>query len=81
MIDFGLPDQPGHEKIIAAYERVFKACQQTGTWAGMGGVYDRELMDRYINAGARMLLAGNDLRMMMSAATDQATFLRGCLKA
>ena len=81
MIDFGLPDQPGHEKIIAAYEKVLKACQQTGTWAGMGGVYDRELMDRYIHAGARMLLAGNDLRMMMSAATDQATFLRGCLEA
>ncbi|MGY8992325.1 MAG: HpcH/HpaI aldolase family protein [Rhodospirillales bacterium] len=79
MIDLGLPDQPGHTKVIEAYETVFEACKNAGVWAGMGGVYDRSLMDRYINYGARMLLAGNDLRMMMSAATDQATFLRGCL--
>jgi len=79
MIDLGLPDQPQHEKVIAAYEAVIRACTEAGKWAGMGGVYDRNLMERYIREGARMLLAGNDLRMMMSAATDQANFLRECL--
>jgi 4-hydroxy-2-oxoheptanedioate aldolase len=78
MIDLGLPDQPAHADVIAAYETVLDACKRAGTWAGMGGVYDRDLMQRYIARGARMLLAGNDLRMLMAAATDQAQFLRGC---
>ena len=80
MIDLDLPDQPGHAKVIAAYEPVFVACEKAGKWAGMGGVYDRRLMQHDIGRGARMLLAGNDLRMMMAAATDQSSFLRYCLK-
>jgi 4-hydroxy-2-oxoheptanedioate aldolase len=45
----------------------------------MGGVYSDELMKRYVGMGMRMILSGGDVGMLMQAAAQRATFLRGCL--
>ena len=43
----------------------------------MGGVYDQEVAARYIQMGARMVLAGSDHNLLLDAATRRAEFLRG----
>ena len=42
----------------------------------MGGVYDEKLMQRYIDMGARFILAGGDLGFLMDGAAKRAALLR-----
>jgi 4-hydroxy-2-oxoheptanedioate aldolase len=77
-MELGIPGQFGHAKVAAAYESVIAACRKHGKWAGMGGIYTEDMMATYIAMGARLVLAGADLGMLMGAATQRAKFLRGC---
>jgi 2-keto-3-deoxy-L-rhamnonate aldolase RhmA len=43
---------------------------------GMAGVYQEPLMQRYIQMGARFILSGNDVALLMASATQRAGFLR-----
>jgi len=36
-------------------------------------------MKRYIGRGMRLVLAGNDISILLAAAQEQATFARSCL--
>jgi 2-keto-3-deoxy-L-rhamnonate aldolase RhmA len=65
----GIPGQVGHERISEYYKMVAKACKKHGKWMGMGGVPQPELQEKYINMGARFLLAGQDLTYLLGAAT------------
>ncbi len=76
-IEMGIAGQIGHEKVAAAYEKVLGACAAHGTYAGLGGVYRPDLMERYIGMGFRLVLAGNDLPFMAAAAKERSAFLRG----
>ena len=76
--EMGIPGQAGHEKIIAAYEKVIAACHKHGKWAGMGGAYNEPDLERYIGMGVRMVLASNDLTLMMQAASKMTGFVKGC---
>ena len=76
-IEMGIAGQIGHEKVAAAYEKVLGACKAHGTYAGLGGVYRPDLMERYIGMGFRLVLAGNDLPFMAAAAKERSAFLRG----
>ena len=77
-MELGIPGQLGHAKVVAAYETVIAACRKHNKWAGLGGVYTEDLMAKYIAMGARFVLAGADLGMLMGAATQREKFLRGC---
>ena len=77
--EMGIPGQAGHEKIIAAYETVIAACHRHGKWAGMGGAYNEPDLARYIGMGVRMVLASNDLTLMMQAASRMTGFVKGCV--
>jgi len=77
-MELGIPGQFGHAKIAAAYETVIAACRKHGKWPGMGGIYAEDMMAKYIAMGARLVLGGADLSMLMGAATQRAKFLRGC---
>ncbi len=45
----------------------------------MGGVYNEELLKKYVGMGMRIMLAGGDVGMLMQAATQRTEFLRRCL--
>lgn len=72
----GIPGRLDHPDIVAAYEHVIAACRRHGKHPGMGGVYVLPLMERYIEMGMRLVLAGSDHGFMMSAAKSQAAALR-----
>ncbi len=74
-IEMGIAGQIGHDKVVAAYEKILAACATHGKYAGLGGVYQPDLMERYIGMGFRLVLAGNDLPFMAAAARDRANFL------
>jgi 4-hydroxy-2-oxoheptanedioate aldolase len=75
-MEMGIPGEFARSEIVGAYERVIAACRRHGKWPGMGGVYTEELMAKYVALGMRMILSGNDLSVMMLAATQRAKALR-----
>lgn len=74
--ELGLPGQFGHEKIVAAYETVVAACKRHGKFAGMSGVREDALMRRYIGMGARFVVAGTDVPMLIDAGKARTRLLR-----
>ena len=78
-MEMGIPGEFDHEKVADAYQQVVAACRRHGKHPGMGGVYNPDLMKRYIDIGARLVLSGNDFSFMMSGAMDQATKVRQLL--
>jgi len=78
--EMGIPGEFDSPRVADAYDRTIAACRAHGKWAGMGGIYDEQLMPRYIDKGVRFVLAGADLSFMLAAATRRTAFLRG-LKA
>jgi 4-hydroxy-2-oxoheptanedioate aldolase len=76
-MEMGIPGKLDDPKVVAAYETVIAACKRHNKWAGMGGVYTEPLMKRYIDMGARFLLAGSDLGFIMAGSNQRVQFLRG----
>jgi 4-hydroxy-2-oxoheptanedioate aldolase len=77
-LEMGIPGQLGDDRVVAAVQKVVAACKRHGKWPGLGGVYSKDLMKRYIDMGMQVILSGNDLPLLLTAATDQAKFVRGC---
>ena len=75
----GIPGKLDDERVVAAIDSVVAACRKHAKWPGLGGVYRRELMKRYVGRGMRFVLTGNDISLLLAAAQEQATFARGCL--
>ena len=72
-MEMGIPGDRGHIKIQEAVDKVVAACKKHRKFPGMGGAYSEELLQLYIGKGMKMLLAGNDLPMLVNAArTHQA---------
>jgi len=76
-IEMGIPGELAHAKVAEAYAAVAAACKKHGKWAGMGGVYDEPLMQKYVDIGCRFLMAGADLAFMMGAGRKRTEFLNG----
>ena len=74
----GIPGQLDNDRVVTAIDTVIAACKKHGKWPGLGGVYGKELLKRYIARGMRMILAGNDISLLLNAAQDQAGFVRAC---
>lgn len=77
-MEMGIPGQLDNERLVAAIQAVLDACKRHGKWAGLGGIYGKELLKRYIDLGMQMILAGNDLPLLVAAATEHANFVRSC---
>ena len=75
-IDMSVPGELGHAKIVDAYARMIAACNKHAKWPGMGGIYEEDLMRRYIDMGTRFILSGSDLGFLMDGATKRAQLLR-----
>ncbi len=76
-MELGIPTQFGSPKVDEAYQRVIAACRKHGKHAGMGGIYDEAISQKFIGMGARFILSGGDLPLFMNAASARAKFLRG----
>lgn len=74
--EMGIPGQFGDERIEAAYAEMIAAAKKHGKFAGLGGVYDHPLMEKFINMGVRFLLGGGDVAFMMAAAKARSEFLK-----
>lgn len=72
----GLAGQFGHERIERAYATLIAACRRHGKYAGMGGIYDHALMEKYLRLGVRFLLGGSDTALMLAAGKARTAFLR-----
>ncbi len=73
----GIPGEVGHDRIVANYETVAKACKKYGKWMGMGGVPSPELQEKYISIGVRFVLAGQDMSVLIAGASSIANRVRG----
>ncbi|HXH27506.1 MAG TPA: aldolase/citrate lyase family protein [Candidatus Polarisedimenticolia bacterium] len=75
-MEMGIPGQVGDPKIAGIFERVVAACRAHGKWAGLGGVYEPGLMQKYIGLGMQFILMGNDLPLLMEITAQRTTQLR-----
>src|SRR5208282_3573895 len=65
-VEMGIPGQLGHERIAAAVAAVAKAGKTARKFTGFGGVYQPDLMKKYIGLGMRMILCGSDVSLLMT---------------
>jgi len=78
-VDMAIPGALGHERIATAVAAVAKAARAAGKFAGFGGVYQPDLIKKYVGLGMRMILCGNDVGLLMAAAQERANFVRSCM--
>jgi len=76
----GIPGQFNDPKVADAYKRVIAACRKHGKFPGMGGMYTPELLQRHIDMGVQLVLSGSDFSMLLAAATQRATLVKGFQK-
>jgi 2-keto-3-deoxy-L-rhamnonate aldolase RhmA len=55
------------------------ACKKHGKFPGMAGVYNETIMPRYIEMGARFILAGQDAQFLSAGAAQRTAFARKLL--
>lgn len=73
----GLPGQPEHGKLKAAYRRVAEACDANGIFFGVGGMGQQpELVKEMIQLGARYATAGAEITFLTNAAKANAQKFR-----
>jgi 2-keto-3-deoxy-L-rhamnonate aldolase RhmA len=75
-MEMGIPGQLDHPRLGEAFERTVAASRANGKHAGLGGVYDPPLIQRYLAMGFRLVLAGSDLSFMLGAAKARASAVR-----
>lgn len=75
--ELGIPGKFDDPRVSEAYREVIAACRKHGKFAGMGGMYTPELLERHIGMGVQLVLAGSDFSLLMKAATAQSGLVRG----
>ena len=75
--EMGIPGQFNDPKVKDAYTKVIAACRKHGKFAGMGGMYTAELLERHIAMGVQLILSGSDLSLLLQGATARAGLVRG----
>lgn len=74
--DLGIPGKLGDDKIAAAYQTVAKACKGADKFFGMGGVYSKDLIERYLKTGVQFMLGGADFGFMLDGAKARREMIR-----
>jgi 2-keto-3-deoxy-L-rhamnonate aldolase RhmA len=75
--ELGIPGQFNDPRVEDAYKKMIAACQKHGKFAGMGGMYTGELIQKYVGMGVQLILSGSDFSLLMAAATQRASLVRG----
>jgi 4-hydroxy-2-oxoheptanedioate aldolase len=74
--EMGIPGDFGHDRVAEAYRAMIAACKQHNKFPGMAGIYNEQIMPRYIDMGARFILAGQDAQFMLAGAAQRTGFMR-----
>jgi 2-keto-3-deoxy-L-rhamnonate aldolase RhmA len=74
--EMGIPGDFGNERVAEAYRKMIAAAKKHRKFPGMAGIYNEQIMPRYIEMGARFILSGQDAQFLMGATTTRAGFLR-----
>ena len=72
----GIPGQFGDPRVAEAYRKVIAACRKHGKFAGMGGMYTPELIERHVAMGVQLVLSGSDFSLLMQAGAARASIVR-----
>ena len=75
-LEMGIPGQFEDPRLVAAIEATIAACRRHGKIPALGGVYAEPLLARYLKLGMKAALAGNDLPLLLGAATQRAKAMR-----
>lgn len=75
--EMGIPGKFDDPRVAEAYRKVIAACRKHGKFAGMGGMYTKELLERYIAMGVQLILSGSDFSLLQQAAAARADLVRG----
>jgi 2-keto-3-deoxy-L-rhamnonate aldolase RhmA len=75
--DLGIPGQLGGPRILDAYTRVGAAAKKAGKYFGMGGVYSKDLIQRYLATGVQFMLGGADIGFMIDGAKTRRDMIAG----
>ncbi len=75
-MELGIPGELDHPKMVDALETIAAGCREAGIFAGLGGVYRQDLIERYVAMGYRLILAGSDLSLMLNAGKASASAIR-----
>ncbi|MET0481995.1 MAG: aldolase/citrate lyase family protein [Aestuariivirgaceae bacterium] len=79
-MEMGIPGDLANPRIQRACEAVVAACRKHGKWPGIGGAYSEELLKLYTDKGMSLILAGNDLPMLIAAARAHQAKVRSFQK-
>jgi 2-keto-3-deoxy-L-rhamnonate aldolase RhmA len=77
--EMGIPGDFGNDRVAEAYGAMIAAAKKHNKFPGMAGIYNEAIMPRYIEMGARFILAGQDGAFVMAGATQRTGFLRKTL--
>ena len=75
-MEMGIPGQFDHPDVVAAYETMIQVCDKHGKFPGMGGIYQPELLKKYIAMGVKLILSGSDLSLLMAAGKQRVIDVR-----
>ena len=75
-LELGIAGQFMHVDVDRAFATVIAACRKHGKWPAMGGIYSAEELSHYVRKGVRMILAGNDLNLLMMAGAARVVHVR-----
>ena len=75
--DLGIPGQLGDPQILDAYKLIGAAVKKAGKYFGMGGVYSKDLIQRYLATGVQFMLGGSDVGFVMDGAKARRDMIAG----
>lgn len=78
-IEMGIPGELDHPRIEEAYRTVIDAARAEGKHVGMGGVYTKDLLERYLGLGFGFALLGADLSFVLQGFRNQVALARSIL--
>ena len=76
LTEMGMPGQFDHPKVAEMFAQVIAACQRHGKFAGLGGVRDLDLCQRYLQLGFQFMTTNSDLAFLLSSASQRTAALR-----
>ncbi len=77
--DLGHPGELTHPDVLAAIERIVKACKANGKFTGVGGLTGgdaRTLLAPVVKLGAQLITSASEWNLMIAAGTERVKTIR-----